>query len=67
MPWVERDNKPMRPERPRELSIPNVAFVKLDLICLEERTEFLLKGLDPVMLALVANVGLNVSNLRLAH
>jgi hypothetical protein len=48
----------LRPERSRErFSIPNVAFVKLDLIGLEECAELPLKRLDPVMLALIADVG----------
>lgn len=59
-----KENHPtLRPERPRELSIPNVAFVKFDLIGLEERTEFLLKRFDPVMLALIADIGPNVFDL----
>src|SRR3954452_7071430 len=66
MPWVTGPIV-MRPERPRELSIPHIALVKLDLIGLEERTELLLKRLDSVMLALVADVGPNVFDLRLPH
>src|SRR5262245_37842286 len=49
------------------LSGPHVAFVKFDFISLEERTELLLKRLDSMMLALVADVGSNVFDLRLAH
>src|SRR3954454_6697363 len=56
-----------RPERPRESSAPHVALVKFDFISLEERTELLLKQLDSMMLALVADVGSNVFDLRLAH
>ena len=48
-------------------SIPHVAFIKFDLIGFEERAEFLLKGLDAVVLALVANVGPHFFDLRLAH
>src|SRR5262245_235956 len=48
-------------------SIPHVALIELDLIGLEEPTELLLKRLDPVMLALVADIGPNVFELRLAH
>ena len=56
-----------RPERSRELSIPHVTLIKFDLIGLEERTEFLLKRFDPVMLALIPDVGANLFDLRLAH
>src|SRR5436305_7028359 len=48
-------------------SIPHVAFVILDFIGLEERAEFLLKSLDSVVLALVADVGPHFFDLRLAH
>src|SRR4029077_15094545 len=53
-----------RLERPGESSVPHVALVKFD-ISLEERTELLLKRLDSMMLALVADVGSNVFDLRL--
>jgi hypothetical protein len=45
MPWVRETPQTMRPERPRELSIP----------------------LGSIMLTLVADVGPNVLDLRLAH
>jgi hypothetical protein len=48
-------------------SIPNVALVELDLVGLEERTVFLFKGFDPVMLALVADVSPHVFHLGLTH
>ena len=48
-------------------SIPHIAFVKLDLIGLEKRTEFLLERLDLVMLSLVADVDPNAFDLRLTH
>src|ERR1700742_3012260 len=66
MPWVYGRHLP-RPERPRESSVPHVALVKFDFISLEERTKLLLKRLDSMMLALVADVGSNVFDLRLAH
>ena len=53
----------MRPEGPRELSIPHITLVILDLVGIEERTEFLLKRPDSMMLALVADVGPNVFDL----
>jgi hypothetical protein len=63
MPWVREPRQTIRPERPRELSIPHVLLVVLDLIGPEERTEFLLKRLGSMMLALVADVGPNVFDL----
>jgi hypothetical protein len=47
----QESHQDRRPERPRELSIPHVALVKLDLISFQKRTELILKRLHSVMLA----------------
>ena len=71
VPIVSTGRETLTQGRPARLlgrsSIPHVAFVKLDLIGLEERAEFLLKSLHSVVLALVADVSPHFLDLRLAH
>jgi hypothetical protein len=56
----------MRPERARE-SIPNISFIKFNLIPFQKCAELGLKRKPFMMLALVANVSTNFFNRRLAH
>src|SRR5690348_17324260 len=51
----------------RYVSIPAIAFVVLDIVGLEECPELVLERSHPVMLTLVANVGLNLIDLGPAH
>src|SRR5271157_1378417 len=52
---------------PWRFSIPNMPFVKLDLMTSIERSELFLKGQLPVMFLLVFDVPFYLVQVRLAH
>src|SRR5262249_43982964 len=51
----------------RDSSVPEIAFVELDLVARQQQPQFILVGDLAVVLFLIGNVGFDISRIRLAY
>ncbi len=65
LPWVTEHAPPPNPER--VASIPDVAFVELDLVTRQQTAEFILERLPTVMFFLAGNVVADRRDLGVAN